>query len=72
MSADEIIFLLSCLGVIGVYISIQRFVKVRGSRRQYRMNAGRMDSKTEDDSEVSTDHLVAKKKKSKPSMEKLT
>lgn len=62
MSANEIIFLLSCLALIGVYISIQKFIKVRSSKRDYRINAGKMNKREDKNKGVTADHLVAKKK----------
>ncbi|MFG1486191.1 hypothetical protein [Halobacteriovorax sp. RZ-2] len=70
MNANEIIFLISCLALIGVYITIEKFIKIKSSKRDYYTNAGDMSDTKDRRSKITTDHLVAMKKKNQLSAKK--
>ncbi|MFG1492715.1 hypothetical protein [Halobacteriovorax sp. ZH4_bin.1] len=70
MNANEIIFLISCLALIGVYIAIEKFIKIKSSKRDYYTNADNMSDTKDRSSKVTTDHLVAMKKKNQLSAKK--
>ncbi|EPZ49378.1 hypothetical protein M902_0775 [Bacteriovorax sp. BAL6_X] len=70
MNANEIIFLISCLALIGVYIAIEKFIKVKSSKRDYHIDAGNKSDTKDHSSKVKTDHLVAMKKKNQVSTKK--
>ncbi|MFG1501132.1 hypothetical protein ABMA70_13080 [Halobacteriovorax sp. XZX-3] len=70
MNVNEIIFLISCLALIGVYITIEKFIKIKSSKREYYTNASKLSDSKNRSAKVTTDHLVAMKKKSQLSAKK--